>query len=250
MEIRIFEKNEFGSIRTVLKNGEIFFVANDVAVALGYETPAKTIVTKVDCAYKGVSKMETPGGNQNVTTINEAGVYQLIFSSKLQGADKFRKWVFEEILPSIRKNGAYMTESTLEKAIANPDFLIQLATQLKHEQQGRLEAERQLQEASPKVQYHDKVLSSKSTYTTTQIAKDLGMSGMRLNSLLESAGIQYKTRDQWVLTYKYQDKGYTKTSTYAYQDTSGETRSKMLTEWTEAGRKFIMDRMQNTQKDE
>lgn len=140
-----------------------------------------------------------------------------------------------------------MTQSTLEQALTSPDFLIQLAIKLKEEQtksamleEKNLILEEQNRVAAPKVEYHDTVLMSADTYTTNQIAKELGISAVTLNRKLKSLGIQYNQSGQWLLYAKYQNKGYTKTHTYTFTHvTTGQPGTKMRTVWTEKGRKFI-----------
>lgn len=105
--LQIFNNPEFGEIRTIQKNGEPWFVGKDVATALGYEKPTDAVRKRVDEEDKGVSKMETPSGPQEMTVINESGLYCLIFSSKLEKAKSFKRWVTAEVLPSIRKTGSY-----------------------------------------------------------------------------------------------------------------------------------------------
>jgi len=107
-ELQIFSNPEFGSIRTVDQNGEPWFVGKDVATALGYGNPQKAIRDHVDEQDRGVNEMDTPGGKQPIAIINESGLYSLIFSSKLEGAVRFKRWVTSEVLPQIRKTGSYM----------------------------------------------------------------------------------------------------------------------------------------------
>lgn len=142
-ELMIFNNPEFGEIRTVEVNGEPWFVGKDVATALGYKNPQEAVRNHVDDEDKGVSEVLTPGGKQTVPVINESGLYSLVLSSKLSGAKKFKRWITSEVIPSIRKHGAYMTPETLEAAIMNPDIMIRLCTVLKEEQDRRksLEAE-------------------------------------------------------------------------------------------------------------
>lgn len=177
--------------------------------------------------------------------IPEGEVYRLIMRSKLPEAEKFQDWVCEVVLPSIRKHGAYLTSSAIEKALADPDTIIQLATTLKEERRQReiLEHKTEMQskvirENAPKVEYFEEVLQSEGTYTTTQIAKELGMSATALNRKLRDRRIQYKQNGTWVLYEKHQNQGYTKTKTHIYEDTMG-IRTSMLTVWTEKGRLFI-----------
>ena len=110
-QIQIFNNTEFGEIRTMEIAGEPWFVGKDVATALGYKETAKAVREHVDTEDKGVSVLDTPGGKQNLTVINESGMYSLILGSKLEGAKRFKRWVTSEVLPSIRKSGAYATDS-------------------------------------------------------------------------------------------------------------------------------------------
>ena len=125
-DLQIFNSPEFGAIRTIEKDGEPWFVGKDVAAALGYKEPTKAAREKVDDDDKGVSKIDTPSGIQEMTIINESGLYSLVLSSKLPTAKKFKRWVTNEVIPSIRKHGAYMTPETLEKVLLSPDTLMQL----------------------------------------------------------------------------------------------------------------------------
>lgn len=136
-DLQIFNSPEFGAIRTIEKDGEPWFVGKDVAAALGYEKPTDAVRKHVDVEDRGISKMETPSGAQETTIINESGLYSLVLSSKLPTAKKFKRWVTSEVIPSIRKHGAYMTPETLEAAILNPDTMIKLCTALKDEQDKR-----------------------------------------------------------------------------------------------------------------
>lgn len=117
-ELQIFNNPEFGEIRAVELDGEPWFVGKDMAAALGYSDTAQAIRSHVDDEDKGVVEMTTPGGKQNVQIINESGVYSLIFSSKLEAAKKFKRWVTAEVLPSIRKHGAYLTPQAALDAAA------------------------------------------------------------------------------------------------------------------------------------
>lgn len=148
-ELKIFESKEFGSIRTVTINNKPYFVGKDVASILGYSNVRDAIANHVYEDDKGVEKLDTPGGKQNMTVINESGLYALIFGSRLESAKRFKHWVTSEVLPSIREHGAYMTENTLEQALTNPDFLIQLAIKLKEEQEARKKLEEQAERDKP-----------------------------------------------------------------------------------------------------
>lgn len=129
-----FETQE---VRTVIKNNEPWFVGKDAADILGYKRTADAIRQHVDDEDKGVGEIQTPGGLQQMTLVNESGLYALIFGSKLPKAKEFKRWVTSEVLPTIRKHGTYMTAETIEKALTDPDTIIQLATNLKQEQEAR-----------------------------------------------------------------------------------------------------------------
>lgn len=165
-------------IRTVEKDGEPWFVGKDVADILGYSDTAQAVRKHIDDEDKGVVEMTTPGGKQPVTIINESGLYSLILSSKLPNAKKFKRWVTSEVLPTIRRHGAYMTEQTLERAITSPDFLIQLATQLKEEKEQRKQLEAKVEQDKPKVLFADSVSASKSSILVGELAKILKQNGV------------------------------------------------------------------------
>lgn len=116
-ELQIFNSEEFGDIRTVTINNEPWFVGKDVAEALGYAEPRSAVSKKIDEADRGVAEMETPSGKQNMTIINESGLYALIFGSKLESAKRFKHWVTSEVLPAIRKTGSYQKPMTTDQKI-------------------------------------------------------------------------------------------------------------------------------------
>lgn len=240
---------ESSEIRTVEKDGEPWFVGKDVADILGYSDTAQAVRKHIDDEDKGVVEMTTPGGKQPVTVINESGLYSLILSSKLPNAKKFKRWVTSEVLPTIRKHGAYMTEQTLERAITSPDFLIELATQLKAEQAQRKQLEttvavqsQQIAELQPKASYYDVVLNCKDLISIGKIAKDYGWSAQKLNEYLHKHGVQYKQGKTWLLYQKYAGMGYTSTKTHTYHGDDGrEHAAEPHTYWTQKGRLFIYD---------
>lgn len=243
-ELQIFNSPEFGDIRTVEIDGKPYFVANDVAKSLGYKRPADAVTAHCKGSVK--HRYLTEGGEQEVKVIPEGDVYRLISRSKLPSAEKFERWVFDEVLPSIRKHGAYMTEQVIEKALTSPDFLIQLATQLKEEQEKRKLAESEVKmknqiisELKPKADYYDEILKNPGLVTITQIAKDYGMSGKKMNDILHSLGIQYKKSGQWLLYDRYSKNGYTHSETVDITRSDGRPDVKMNTKWTQKGRIFL-----------
>ncbi|WP_081870269.1 Bro-N domain-containing protein [Lachnoclostridium phytofermentans] len=128
-ELQIFKNAEFGSVRTIAIDSEPYFVGKDIAVILGYSNPRDALAKHVDDEDKGVAKCDTLGGIQDLTVINESGLYSLILSSKLPTAKKFKRWVTSEVLPAIRRHGIY----AVMRVLNNPDMLIAALTELKEE---------------------------------------------------------------------------------------------------------------------
>lgn len=197
-DIQVFKNPEFGEVRTVVINDEPWFVGKDVAAALGYSNPRKALNDHVDDEDKGVTKCDTLGGAQEMTIINESGLYSLVLSSKLPTAKKFKRWVTSEVLPTIRKHGAYATEDTLEKMLASPDFGIKLLTELKSEQEKRKAAEATIEEQKPKVLFAQAVETSKTSILVIDLAKVIKQNGVdigqnRLYSWLRNNGYLEKS---------------------------------------------------------
>ena len=234
--LTVFENPEFGAIRTVTIDGEPWLVGKDVAEALGYTNPRKALADHVDDEDKGVTKCYTPGGDQDMTIINESGLYSLVLSSKLPTARKFRRWVTSEVLPSIRKTGGYNLPKDYPSALraladAEEKRLALLAEN---------EAQRQvIADFEPVKQYVDTILQSKDAVTTTQIAADYGMSAKELNRILFQEGVQHKVTGQWILYKKYMGKGLTVSRTIHFLHSDGRPDTKMNTCWTQKGRMMI-----------
>ncbi|EHA6100790.1 phage antirepressor [Staphylococcus pseudintermedius] len=239
-ELQTFNFEEL-PVRTLTVDDEPYFVGKDVSDILGYSNSRKALSDHVDEEDKLTSQIVTAGQRRNQTLINESGLYSLIFSSKLDSAKRFKRWVTSEVLPAIRKHGIYATDSVIEQTIQNPDYIIHVLTEFKKEREGRLVAEQQVKELKPKATYYDLVLQNKSLLSVSKIAKDYGMSARALNKLLHELGVQYKQGDIWLLYAKHQDKGYTQTSTYALD----EKHSKVTTKWTQKGRLFIYELLKN-----
>lgn len=184
-DLQIFKNEQFGSMRTLEINGEPWFVGKDVAEVLGYSNPRDALSKHVDNEDKATVAIHDGSQNRNVTVINESGLYSLILSSKLPTAKEFKRWVTSEVLPSIRKHGAYMTTETLEKALLSPDYLIRLATALKSEQEQRelLEEKNEqqrlkIEEDKPKVIFANAVETAKTSILVGELAKILKQNGV------------------------------------------------------------------------
>lgn len=255
-DIQIFSNPQFGEIRTLADDAnEPMFCAKDVATALGYADTADAISRHCKSGKKVFHPHANGIGGVNMVFITEKDVYRLIMRSNLPDAEKFQDWVCDDVLPSIRKHGAYMTQDVIERTLQDPDYLIRLATTLKEEKQKRIEAEivaakrgliiaeqqKELTEAAPKVEYHDKVLSSQGYLTVNMIAASIGISDRKLNKLLCEWGVQYKESGSYQLYAPYRGKGYAKQIPYPYRDSLNQIRTKQHLYWTEAGKKFIIE---------
>lgn len=180
-EITVFNNAEFGSVRTIEVGGEPYFVGKDVAEILGYERAAKAIADHVEDEDRDeVPIQDSIGRMQKTPIINESGLYCLIMSSKLPKAKEFKRWVTAEVLPTIRKHGAYMTDETLHRALTEPDFLIQLATQLKEAKEhnkvlevkvSSLTVDKQIMQ--PKADYFDELVDRNLLTGIRETAKEL-----------------------------------------------------------------------------
>ena len=192
VDILTFNNSEFGGIRTIQEDDKVLFCGSDIAKALGYARPADAI--SAHC--KGVCVLPTPsaGGVQNTKFITEGDVYRLIAHSKLPGAERFERWVFEEVLPSIRKNGAYMTEDVLEKALASPDFLIELATRLKAEKAKNAQLTVSNQIMQPKAEYFDMLVDRNLLTGIRDTAKELGIRQNDFVRFLLDKGYLFRTK--------------------------------------------------------
>nr|DAH41070.1 MAG TPA: repressor domain protein [Caudoviricetes sp.] len=185
-EMQVFSNPEFGSIRTIEENGNVLFSATDTARALGYSNPRDAIsrhckgVVKRDAWVQTGEKADgTPAARATeMSFIPESDIYRLVFGSKLPTAEKFTDWVTDEVLPSIRRNGAYMTPEVIERTLTDPDYIIQLATTLKEEQQRRRLLERQAEADRPKVLFADAVSASHTSILVGELAKLLRQNGV------------------------------------------------------------------------
>jgi len=219
--IQVFNNKEFGEVRWTKVNNKDYAVAKDVALALGYKNTRDAIIRHC----KGVVKHDGFKVNGiEVALIPEGDIYRLAAKSELPGAEKFESWIFDEVLPSIRKHGMYATDELLD----NPDLLIAAATKLKEERVARLEAEKQ----------RDKLVHQNKLYTTSEIAKELGLSSAtKLNSLLSDKKIQYKQNRTWLLYSKYSECGYVSIK----QDVLDNGHIIYDRKWTGKGRDFILN---------
>jgi anti-repressor protein len=221
------------NLNVVEKNGEVYFDAEQSAIGMGI---SQTKNGKTYARWERVQEyLHSPQVGKG-DYITEPQFYELAIKANNQTARSFQHWVTNEVLPSIRKHGAYMTPAKIEEVLTDPDTIIQLATQLKQEREGRLIAEQKVNELTPKATYYDKVLSDKSLVTITQIAKDYGMSGRAMNKKLHELKVIYKQGQTWLLYAKYQKTGWTHSETVMVPKKDGTEKAVLNTKWTQQGR--------------
>ena len=244
--IQVFHHELFGDIRTMTnEKGETFFVGKDVAEALGYANPRKALHDHVNDEDKGVTKRDTLGGTQQMTIINESGLYALVLSSKLPQARVFKHWVTSEVLPAIRKTGGYIPTKDAKGRKLTDLEVVCLAFKI---QERTIEEQHKLiKEMAPKAEYVDEVLDSVSCYTTTQIAKEMGMTVHDLTQLLLSRRVMYRQSGQYMLYADYARKGYARSRTHYHVDSEGNSSTRIYLVWTERGRKML-HRMAKTEE--
>lgn len=248
-----FENHE---VRSLLINSEPYFVGKDVASILGYSNPRKAIADHVDDEDKtdGVTIRDSIGREQSPVCINESGLYSLILSSKMPQAKEFKHWVTSEVLPSIRKHGAYMNADTLEQALTSPDFLIKLATELKNEKEKRAELENQNKQMKPKALFADAVSASKGSISVGSLAKLLAQNGIaigqnRLFAWLRDNNFLIKDgKSKNVATQRYIDQGLFELKANVTFE-NGETKThKPTTMVTGKGQRYFIDLFLNSQE--
>ena len=263
--IQIFNNEELGTIRIKGTPDAPLFCLGDVCKMLGLRQGH--VRERLDDGVVSTEPISDSLGRQQVANfVNEDGLYDVILDSRKPEAKRFRKWVTSEVLPTIRKHGAYMTQQTIEKALAEPDFLIQLAVNLKEERQKRLLAEQECEqqrtrivelgskvddlqqevtEMKDKVSYLDIILATKSSVLVTQIAQDYGESSIRFNRRLKDMNIQYQRGKQWILYADYKNCGYVTSETYLIKHKDGTEDVRMNTKWTQKGRRFLYEKLKS-----
>lgn len=252
-ELQQFTNGSFSLPVRQLADGSIEFDAEQAAIGLGISDIKNCQIyvrwNRVN-KYLNVSPQVAKGD-----FITEPQFYKLAIKANNETAERFQDWVTNEVLPSIRKNGMYATPQTAVELLSDPNSLIQLLQNyadtknayektriaLQDEHDEKVIVTQQLSEAKPKADYTDKVLRSTDTMIVSEFAQDWGMSARAFNALLHDLNVQYKARGVWVLYSHYQGKGYTKTTTHAYQHTDGRKGASLQMEWTQKGRLFIYE---------
>lgn len=260
-EIKVFENEQFGEIRTVTIDGQPWFVGKDVATALGYSNPTKAVRDRVDEEDRWGSNLDPHlfidnlGRTQAPTLINESGLYSLILSSKLETAKQFKRWVTSEVLPSIRKYGAYATEETLNRVEGDTEEAEKLFRMLREEKQRSKDIANQnekliteihrlneentaLAEVVDFVSMHSD--DGDNLITVSEIAAAYRMTAAEFNRMLAILGIQYKAYGTWFLVDKYTDRGYTQTDRRFRKNNECDDVY-IHTRWTHEGTRFLYE---------
>ena len=241
--LQIFNNDRFGQVRIVPVDGELMFVAKDVCDCLEI-TKHRDAISRLDSDERGSVKLDTPGGKQDIAAINEYGLYNLVLSSRKPEAKEFKRWITHDVIPAIRKTGSY--SMAIPQTL--PEALRAYANEVESHNATKAivaQQEQQIAEFKPVKDYVDKILSSKSCLTITQIAADYGMSAQELNKILHEAGLQRKVGDQWILYKQHMSKGFAKSETFTFCRSDGRLDSKITTKWTQKGRLEIHNILSN-----
>lgn len=220
---------EGSNVRTINIDGSPYFVGKDVATILGYKRTADALKAHVDDEDKLTRQFTDSGQSREMKAINESGLYSLILSSKLPSAKKFKRWVTSEVLPAIRKTGAYQAKPKDNYQIpATYGEALQLAATL----------QTKIEHDAPSLKYFHDQMRNPGLMTTTEIAKDYGWSARKLNKYLESKDVIYRQGNKWVIYQEYADKGYSQYEPFPYDNNKGVKNN---LKWTQRGKKFIYD---------
>lgn len=240
--IQLFNSPEFGQIRTITDNDGIYFVGKDVAQALGYSNQRDALARHVDEEDKGVVKRDTPGGVQDVVTINESGLYSLVLSSKLPSAKRFKRWVTSEVLPALRRQGGYM----LTGANETPEQIMARALKIADEALKRKDA--LIEEMKPKAMFADAVGASDNTCLVGELAKMLRQNGVdiganRLFERLRNEGFLGKYGSNYnVPTQRAMELGLFRIKETAIQHSDGHVTLQRTPKCTGKGQRYFIKR--------
>ncbi|MCU5656436.1 phage antirepressor [Bacillus mycoides] len=251
-QLQVFSNEEFGQVRTVVKGEDVWFVAQDVCDVLGINKQ-RDAYSRLDEDERGSVVVDTLGGKQNVNAINESGLYSLILRSRKPQAKAFKKWVTGEVLPSIRKHGAYMTDQVLEQAVTNPDFAIGLLTKLKEEKEKLAAAQQQIAQRQPLVTFAEACMQSDQSLKVSEVAKLAAKHNIKIGQRQLFAKLK-----EWNLMFKRSteptqpavERGLFEITQGVKQKPSGEPFTWTTTYVTPKGQAYIIDRLKKEQEQE
>ncbi len=251
-QLQVFNNEEFGQVRTVVQGEDVWFVAKDICDVLEIKNH-RTSISILDEDEKGVHSMDTLGGTQQLQTINESGLYSLVLRSRKPQAKAFKKWVTSEVLPSIRKHGAYMTDRVLEQAVTNPDFMIGLLTKLKEEKEKLAAAQQQIVQQQPLVVFAEACMQSDKSLKVSEVAKlaakhNIKIGQRQLFAKLREWELMFKRSTE--PTQKAVERELFEVAQGVKQKPSGEPFTWTTTYVTPKGQAYIIDRLkkENEQK--
>lgn len=246
-ELQIFKNNEFGEIRTVTKNNEPWFVATDVCSALDISNTSQAL-TRLDDDEKNTIILNEGIGNPNKSIVSEYGLYNLILASRKKEAKKFKRWITHDVIPTIRKHGAYMTSEVIEKTLTDPDYLIQLATNLKEEKAKRALAEAQVEKDKPKVLFADSCEVAENSILIGEFAKRLKQNGYdigqnKLFEWLRQHDYLCKSGERKNLPTQYSmERGLFEIKTRVFSNPNGSVRTTSTTKITGRGQIYFTNK--------
>ncbi len=240
--LQVFTNEQFGSVRVLEHNGDPWFVAVDVCHALEVD---RTQTRRLDEDEKGVRSIHTPGGDQELLMISEAGLYSLVLGSRKPEAKAFKRWITHEVIPTIRKHGMYATPDTVEKILEDPDTIIRILQEMKEERARRVKAEEQIRLDAPKVLFADCVSQADTDILVGELAKLLKQNGMdigqnRLYEKLRAEGFIMK--NSTIPTQRAMEMGLFRVIERSIMQPNGTTRITQTTKVTGKGQQYFVNR--------
>ncbi|HDR7998345.1 TPA: phage antirepressor [Bacillus cereus] len=252
-QLQVFNNEEFGQVRTVVKGEDVWFVAKDVCDVLEIVNATRSLSRLDEDELHSMKVTDSLGRPQDTNIINESGLYSLIMTSRKPQAKTFKKWVTNEVLPSIRKHGAYMTDQVLEQAVTNPDFAIGLLTKLKEEKEKLAAAQQQIVQQQPLVVFAEACMQSEQTLKVSEVAKLATKQGVKIGQRQLFAKLR-----EWELMFKRSteptqpavEKGYFEIAQGVKQKPNGEAFTWTTTYVTPKGQAYIIDRLKKEKEQE
>lgn len=250
-KFKVFNNPEFGSLDVLVEDEKVYFPATECAKILGYSEPQNAIRrhTKGCVKRTGVSKTTNQHGMTTEQLVEknfipEGDLYRLIVRSKLPSAEKFEHWVFDEVLPTIRKYGLYASDNVLEQILTNPEIAIDILKTIKVDRKRLMSLEKENQHHIAlltlldfKLTYYDQILKNQLSIPISMIAKDYGMAAITFNKLLHEYKIQFRCNNTWILYEKYQNMGFT----HSYTHIISPKKAVVHTNWTQKGKLFLYE---------
>lgn len=251
MELTVFENTEFGKVRIVARDNEVCFVAKDICECLEVKNVSDAL-SRLDEDEKGIALIDTLGGEQNISIINESGLYSLVLSSRKPEAKKFKKWVTSEVLPAIRKHGGYLTPEKVEEVLLNPDTIIKLATDLKHEREKRIQAEQKIEKDKPLVVFAEALQTSSNSILIGELAKILRQNGIKVGQnrlfeiLREEGYLLRKKGEMWNMpSQRAMEMGIFEIKKTTINNADGSTRITKTSKITAKGQIYFVNKFKS-----